>query len=64
MTRTLIGPFNRVEGDLEIQLDVGTDRVREACGHLIRAWFVPRIDLLQSSHYNCNKEFSCNPHWY
>ncbi len=29
-TRTLIGPFNRVEGDLEIQLDMGTDRVREA----------------------------------
>lgn len=29
-TRTLIGPFNRVEGDLEIQLDMDTDRVREA----------------------------------
>ncbi len=30
MTRTLIGPFNRVEGDLEIQLDIAPDHVREA----------------------------------
>lgn len=30
MTRTLLGPFNRVEGDLELQLDMDTDQVREA----------------------------------
>lgn len=30
MTRTLLGPFNRVEGDLELQLDMDTDHVREA----------------------------------
>ncbi len=31
MTRRLvIGPFNRVEGDLEVQLDVDAGRVRSA----------------------------------
>lgn len=30
MTRKLVGPFNRVEGDLEIQLELDADRVREA----------------------------------
>ncbi len=30
MTRTLLGPFNRVEGDLELQLDLAPDHVREA----------------------------------
>ena len=30
MTRQLLGPFNRVEGDLEIQLDFAADHVREA----------------------------------
>lgn len=30
MTRLVVGPFNRVEGDLEVQLDVADGRVREA----------------------------------
>ena len=30
MTRLLVGPFNRVEGDLEVQLDVQGDRVASA----------------------------------
>lgn len=30
MTRLILGPFNRVEGDLEVQLDVADGRVREA----------------------------------
>ena len=30
MTRLIVGPFNRVEGDLEVRLDVGDDRVRAA----------------------------------
>ncbi|MEZ5453957.1 MAG: nickel-dependent hydrogenase large subunit [Thiothrix sp.] len=30
MTRKLVGPFNRVEGDLEVQLEMDADRVREA----------------------------------
>lgn len=30
MTRLLVGPFNRVEGDLEVRLDVADGRVREA----------------------------------
>jgi Ni,Fe-hydrogenase I large subunit len=30
MTRLLVGPFNRVEGDLEVRLDVAGGRVREA----------------------------------
>ncbi|HTY98860.1 MAG TPA: nickel-dependent hydrogenase large subunit [Rhodocyclaceae bacterium] len=30
MTRLVVGPFNRVEGDLEVTLDVADGRVREA----------------------------------
>ncbi|MFS2158196.1 nickel-dependent hydrogenase large subunit [Pseudomonas sp. Pseusp122] len=30
MSRLLVGPFNRVEGDLEIQLDIDADRVTAA----------------------------------
>ena len=30
MTRLLVGPFNRVEGDLEVRLEVDAGRVREA----------------------------------
>ncbi|MFD2642797.1 nickel-dependent hydrogenase large subunit [Pseudomonas japonica] len=30
MTRLLVGPFNRVEGDLEVQLDIDDGRVRSA----------------------------------
>lgn len=30
MTRRIVGPFNRVEGDLEVHLDFGDDRVQEA----------------------------------
>ena len=30
MTRLILGPFNRVEGDLEVQLEVADGRVREA----------------------------------
>ncbi len=30
MTRLLVGPFNRVEGDLEVQLDIEDGRVRSA----------------------------------
>lgn len=30
MTRIVVGPFNRVEGDLEVRLDVAGGRVREA----------------------------------
>ena len=30
MTRLILGPFNRIEGDLEVQLDVEDGRVREA----------------------------------
>lgn len=30
MTRKLVGPFNRVEGDLEVQLEMDADRVSEA----------------------------------
>ncbi|SDX24790.1 nickel-dependent hydrogenase large subunit [Thiocapsa roseopersicina] len=30
MTRLVVGPFNRVEGDLEVQLEVADGRVREA----------------------------------
>nr|WP_207168388.1 nickel-dependent hydrogenase large subunit [Thiocystis violacea] len=30
VTRIVVGPFNRVEGDLEVRLDVDGDRVREA----------------------------------
>ena len=30
MTRLLVGPFNRVEGDLEVQLDIEDGQVRSA----------------------------------
>ena len=30
MSRLIVGPFNRVEGDLEVQLDVAQSRVRAA----------------------------------
>lgn len=30
MTRRVMGPFNRVEGDLEVQLDIADGRVRNA----------------------------------
>lgn len=30
MTRLIVGPFNRVEGDLEVKLDIGDGAVREA----------------------------------
>jgi hydrogenase large subunit len=30
MSRLIIGPFNRVEGDLEVKLDMKDDRVHEA----------------------------------
>jgi uptake hydrogenase large subunit len=30
MTRLLVGPFNRVEGDLEVRLEIADGRVREA----------------------------------
>ncbi len=30
MTRLILGPFNRVEGDLEVQLDVSDGRVLQA----------------------------------
>jgi uptake hydrogenase large subunit len=30
MTRLIVGPFNRVEGDLEVQLDIDAGRVRSA----------------------------------
>jgi Ni,Fe-hydrogenase I large subunit len=30
MTRLIVGPFNRVEGDLEVRLDVADGRVRQA----------------------------------
>ncbi|MCK6404506.1 MAG: nickel-dependent hydrogenase large subunit [Rhodocyclaceae bacterium] len=30
MTRIVVGPFNRVEGDLEVALDIADSRVREA----------------------------------
>lgn len=30
MTRRIVGPFNRVEGDLEVHLDIDGDRVRDA----------------------------------
>ena len=30
MTRLVVGPFNRVEGDLEVRLDIAEGRVREA----------------------------------
>lgn len=30
MSRRVVGPFNRVEGDLEVQLDIDADRVRQA----------------------------------
>ena len=30
MTRLILGPFNRVEGDLEVTLDIDAGRVREA----------------------------------
>jgi hydrogenase large subunit len=30
MSRRIVGPFNRVEGDLEVQLDIHGDRVRDA----------------------------------
>lgn len=30
MTRLIVGPFNRVEGDLEVRLEVAGDRVRSA----------------------------------
>ena len=30
MKRLLVGPFNRVEGDLEVRLEVDAGRVREA----------------------------------
>ena len=30
MTRLIVGPFNRVEGDLEVRLEVEGARVREA----------------------------------
>ena len=30
MTRRVMGPFNRVEGDLEVQLEIVDDRVRDA----------------------------------
>ena len=30
MSRRVVGPFNRVEGDLEVHLDIDGDRVRDA----------------------------------
>jgi len=30
MSRLIVGPFNRVEGDLEVRLDIDGDRVRDA----------------------------------
>lgn len=30
MTRKVIGPFNRVEGDLEVKIDIAEDRVQDA----------------------------------
>lgn len=30
MSRRIVGPFNRVEGDLEVHLDIGTDQVDKA----------------------------------
>ena len=30
MTRLVVGPFNRVEGDLEVTLDIDAGRVRAA----------------------------------
>ena len=30
MTRLVVGPFNRVEGDLEVKLDIGDGRVEKA----------------------------------
>jgi len=30
MSRRVVGPFNRVEGDLEVHLDIADDRVRDA----------------------------------
>jgi len=30
MSRRVVGPFNRVEGDLEVHLDIGDDRVQDA----------------------------------
>ena len=30
MSRLLVGPFNRVEGDLEVQLDIADGRVTSA----------------------------------
>ncbi len=30
MSRSIVGPFNRVEGDLEVQLQIDDGRVREA----------------------------------
>ena len=30
MSRRIIGPFNRVEGDLEVHLDIGNSSVNEA----------------------------------
>ncbi len=30
MSRRIVGPFNRVEGDLEVHLDIAGDRVRDA----------------------------------
>ena len=34
MTRKILGPFNRVEGDLELQLELAPDHVREAWVHV------------------------------
>ncbi len=40
MSRQIVGPFNRVEGDLEVQLDVGPEAVRDAwvCSPLYRGF--------------------------
>jgi hydrogenase large subunit len=40
MPRLIVGPFNRVEGDLEVRLDIADDRVRsaEVCAPMYRGF--------------------------
>ena len=40
MPRLIVGPFNRVEGDLEVRLDIADGRVRsaEVCAPMYRGF--------------------------
>jgi len=45
MSRRVVGPFNRVEGDLEVQLDIEGDRVKDA--HVVSSLYRGFEQMLQ-----------------